>query len=48
MEEIEKMLNEFLDIEESLFVHYSEIPDKFEDDLSFIGSIDAEFYDELE
>jgi len=43
MEEIKKMLLDFMVTEENLFVHYSEVPAQFEDDLSFIGSIDESY-----
>jgi len=39
MDQIEDMINKLIDIEEELFLHYSEIPDSFEDDLAAIETM---------
>lgn len=39
MDQIKDMISKLIDIEESLFLHYSEIPDSFEDDMAAIDTM---------
>lgn len=39
MDQIKDMISKLIDIEEDLLLHYSEIPDSFEDDLAAIESM---------
>ena len=39
MKRIKDMIYKLIDIEEDLFLNYSEIPDSFEDDLAAIESM---------
>jgi hypothetical protein len=48
MEEIKKMLLDFMVTEENLFVHYSEIPSQFTDDLAMIDEMAADFVEDEE
>lgn len=39
MDQIKDMISKLIDIEEDLFLHYSEIPDSFEDDMAAIETM---------